>query len=273
MKDKPSFSGPHITWPQIAATATVLAIGGLTGLVIVAALKQDDALATVALSLAIITFVTQILVFIAQTWTTSQLNAETRGFLEQLKTSTHGTEKAVNTQVDKLTNHLISTFESLRKRDYGSGDSDLRESVREEVADVLSSTQNVSIQTVSGSSVASISSANERVIDELLSWPNEEEGQEYLRLLRTLSPIAVANIRMLADDELRSRQAGTEPGLPVAADHPFSEEIIGAGLAEYVPSPENPTDQWVRLTNMGRQVARLMMGAENPPGWLRDGGS
>lgn len=272
MQDKQTPPGPNVTWAQFAAAATVLAIGGLAALVIVASLKGSDALATVALSLAIIAFVTQILVFIAQTWTTSQLNAETRGFLESLKASAHGTEKAVNTQVDKLTNSLLSIVESLRKQEPGSGDADLRQTVRSDVVDALVSTQ-ATLDTVTAPDVVApqISANDQRVIDELLSIPDEEEGLELLNILRDLSPITVANIRMLADDELRSRQLGTEPGLPLAADHPFTKKAVDAGLAEYVLSDgDDSGDQWARLTDKGRQVARLMLGAGDPPAWLRE---
>jgi len=258
-------NGPIISWPQLATAASILATGSLASLIIVLALKDTDALATVALSLAIVTFITQILVFVAQTWTTSQLNAETRGFLQELQTSAHGTEKALNAQVDKLTDHLLHSFESARKREDLSAGPGLRERVREDVAEALSVTRPLVTDVAASDSRVGASREDRRIAEELITFPAEEEGVELLKALRSLSPITVANLRAFAEDERVSRQLGGEPGLHLASDHPFSKEAIEAGLLEYDPSDH----EWARLTEKGRQIARLFLGLGDPPSWMR----
>lgn len=267
MANLPERTGPAVTWQQIAAGSSVVAVGALASLIIVLALNDSDALATVALSLAIVTFITQILVFIAQTWTTSQLNAETRGFLQELQTSAHGTEKALNTQVDKLTDHILRNFESARKRDDGSSAGELRRRVREDVAEVLKSQPPLSSAPAGLTPEPAVSDRDQRLLDELASFPDEEEGLQSLEVLKALSPITVSTLRRYGEDERKSREIGGDPGLPLADEHPFSKEAIEAGLLEY--DTQTRGKDWARLTEKGRQVARLLVSAGEPPAWLR----
>lgn len=259
--------GPRITWVQAFIAVSVVAVASLASLVIVASLNDSEALTTVALALAIVTFIIQIVVFIAQTWTTSQLNAETRGFLEELKASAHGTERALNTQVDKLTDHLLQSFETARKREDGSSGVELRQRLREDVFDALSASQDPSAAAPDLSGVGP-SPDDQRVVKELLTMPDEQEGLKLVETMSGLPPLTVACLRSYAEDELRSRQLGNEPGLEVAKDHPFSQEAINAGLLEYVPVGMAPSGLWARLTEQGRQLARLMLG-NGIPDWLR----
>jgi hypothetical protein len=262
MLDESDASVPRITWPQITAGALVVAVAALTTLIVVGSINHVDALATIALALAVVTFVTQIVVFIAQTWTTSQLNAETRAFLQELQSSAHGTERALNNHVNKLTDRLLGTLEAPRKE--AESGVDLRERVREDVEEALS-TRAPQVTDVTAGSSRKASAEDQRVLEDLLTYPSEAEGVESLKLLTQLSPMTVAVLRTFAEDERVNREGGTTPRLYLHPDHPFAEEAIDAGLLEYVGEDR----RWARLTEKGRQACRLLLGQANPPDWLR----
>ena len=96
----------RVSLTAIAIGAGAVAAGAITALVVIAAVRKVETLTTVALALAIVAFVTQILLFIAQTWSSGHLNAETMGFLSELRTRSQGTEALLNKQIDKLTSSL-----------------------------------------------------------------------------------------------------------------------------------------------------------------------
>ncbi|MEV6816510.1 hypothetical protein [Micromonospora sp. NPDC051296] len=74
-----------ISWRMIAFSCALLAAGSTGTLAIVVPVKDVDTLSTIALALAILAFVIQIIVFIAQSWTSGQqmlqsqaINSDTR---------------------------------------------------------------------------------------------------------------------------------------------------------------------------------------------------
>ena len=62
-----------ISWSAVTGGSAIIGVAAITALVIVAAIKKVDTLSAVALSLAILAFMTQIMVFTTQTWSTSKL--------------------------------------------------------------------------------------------------------------------------------------------------------------------------------------------------------
>lgn len=106
--------GPSLSWRVIASTTTILAIGAVGALVIVSSVKDADTLSVVALALAILAFVIQIIVFVAQTWSDSQqarhtqsVNAETRALLGELQAMVRGTNEVINAQYNKLLDKVL----------------------------------------------------------------------------------------------------------------------------------------------------------------------
>ena len=106
------------------------------------------------------------------------------------------------------------------------------------------------------------STADPRV-RELTSYPPEDEGREALKQLQQLSPFAIRNLYQLGLDEMTSRLRRQVVGLSAG------DRELGIGeleAARYVtresppPGFEFREDQhWYRLTDSGRQVARLLI--------------
>lgn len=87
-----------VSWSIIAFSATMLAVASTATLAVIATINDVDSLSTIALVLAILAFVIQIVVFIAQAWTSNQqmlqsqvLNADTRTLLVELQESARAT--------------------------------------------------------------------------------------------------------------------------------------------------------------------------------------
>jgi hypothetical protein len=277
--DEPkALDGPRWSWFQIAVVAIVIAVGLAVSLAVVAAVQGADLLSTVALALAVMAFSTQILVFVADTWTTSRLNAETHGLLQELRTRVQGTEKTLNKQVDKLTDHLFQNV----GREFKSHTEDperFRERIRNDVRGVLSEVSSEQQIEAVGHSDAyeepELSKADEAILAKLESLPDEGTGKKSLELLSTLSPIAVGSLKDFARDELRSRAYGSEPGMYLRPDHPFTDELIDRGLVQLLRTDEEG-DIWAGLTDAGRELSRLMIAplyVNEIPRWLKEIGS
>ena len=93
------------SWKTLATISICLAIASLATLVTVVAINDVDLLSTVALTLAVIAFVAQLLIYIAQTAATSQqtaqslaINTETKSLLTDIRARTGGTESVLKEQ-------------------------------------------------------------------------------------------------------------------------------------------------------------------------------
>jgi hypothetical protein len=98
-----------VSWRSIAVGATCTAIALATALVVVSTQNDLDYLATLALALAVIAFVAQIIVFIAQTNFSSQqiaraeeLHGLTARALVAIEEKAEGTRQTVNTINDRI---------------------------------------------------------------------------------------------------------------------------------------------------------------------------
>ena len=95
-------SSVRVPWKGIAIAATLVAIGASAVLTVIATVKGVDVLATVALSLAILAFILQIILFIAQTGASSAINSQTSTLLAEVRAKVEGISTAVNQQTDRL---------------------------------------------------------------------------------------------------------------------------------------------------------------------------
>ena len=283
MSEKPPRSAAALTisWAAVAGASMVIAVAAVTGLAIVAAVKKVDTLSAVALSLAIVAFMTQIVVFIAQTWSTSQLNAETRGFLEELRTRSQGSEEFLGKQVDKLTDDLMSRAAVLAKG--GQPPSEARELVRRDVVRALSQTNasegpDESLNSwIQNPYNAGRRSAKERdeVLQKLATFPPVEEGTKLAEDLRSLSPEATAEMRRYGIDlkGVTESRSGI-PGFPDTAESRPIKELLDKGLLEDIStrpdwvSPLMFASNWFALTDPGVELARLLIAPGEAPDYV-----
>lgn len=79
--------GPRIGWGILTVCLSIFSVACLGSLVVVATVKNADALSTVALALAVISFAAQLIVPLVQGHSTAQLNAETQAALTGIRTA------------------------------------------------------------------------------------------------------------------------------------------------------------------------------------------
>jgi hypothetical protein len=98
-----------VSWQALAVCATAVAVASLGALVLVARGKQADVLATTALELALIAFVVQFMVFIAQQFAANQqatrgeeVYRQTTGVLTELRATVLSTQQDVGRIVDNF---------------------------------------------------------------------------------------------------------------------------------------------------------------------------
>jgi hypothetical protein len=270
----------RVSLAAIAIGAGAVAAGAITALVVIAAVRKVETLTTVALALAIVAFVTQILLFIAQTWSSGHLNAETMGFLSELRTRSQGTEALLNKQIDKLTDDLMARGAAARKE---TRDPELtRERVRRDVAAALGSSELTAMSQEGAFRRHPLNPRNlprpqlEPLAELVATFPTEDEARALLPILRALSPSAVGELMRFGRDlqDVYMQESGV-PGFP--ADEPSSEqqkELLDKGLLEDITSlgqgnPLGDGKPWLVLTEKGRDVARLGVGRGPIPTYLR----
>lgn len=263
----------QMRWSRVGIASLLVAIASVGSLVIVASIKEADTLATVALALAVLAFVVQILTYIGDSITSAaqhrefqRINTETSMLLAELRTHAVDTNQLVSRQFDKVLDQffLRAKGADLEVEDQGE---------RQKLLAELRAEADRFIQTdISGSTTVN------RRFGVAVSDPNAEvwlrrlragvEREQTLRKLveehgvAGLSEEAVRLLEKLTFDLLTSLEAGLPDGVVLSLDAPGYAECVDAGLVGGDASLVNQ-DAWgeatfVRLTTEGRSVAALI---------------
>ena len=251
----------RIGWRPVAGVSFVVTVAAMATLTIVATNQSADALATIALYLAILSFVVQILVFIGQSWTTLQqsaqsqaLNAETQKLLTEISTRAGSTENLMGGHFTTL----LDAFVIAQKSD-----------------DPRAALEAARLRQGDGQTVAVFRREEDRrAFSALTSFPDEERGRELLRAYGSLTPWALITLQSYVDDEIRSRIQGVPAGLYLKeGGAPGTEHLIRRGMLEEIPTPfkgDPSGHRYARLTEHGRDVGRLLAGQGPMPDYLRE---
>lgn len=254
-RDNPKlFSASHAGWRLIGIAGALFGLICVVGLIAAIALKNADALADIALVLAIAAFLVQMVVSAMQNSSSRQsaaesqrLNFETNAALEEIKASAKASQEVLSSQFDSLLQALI------RRDGGGKGGKGGEDG------------PNLAAYDLARRNLRTNGSAEDlRAISELQSWPAEEHGVPALLTLRSLTPNAVASLERFRRDEISSRQSGALVGLPrneSPVGNVYSDELLRKGLIE------EDGEHMGRLTESGKYVARLLRPDGDPPEW------
>jgi hypothetical protein len=268
-----------ITWKSVALVALALAVSSIAGIVIVATVKGADALATVALSLAVLAFVIQIVVFIAQTWTSGQqalqseqINTSTRALLAELQESARGTNRLLTNQFDKILERLLHVTEreigkSLPPAQAVRVTEDVTRAIRRDIEPALRSLR-------SGDWVRPASDDDPDIERLLTTYPTEEEAAVDREAFASLTNEAQVDLQILARDELACLYGKGYPGqYQKDLQEPAVRELLAKGMVERADPPAITRglvdSQYIRLTEYGRRMARWRTGAGPRPEYLK----
>jgi len=258
----PSLRGSiEIRWSAIAIVASLLSLASVGTLVIIGTIQHVDVLSTVALSLAILSFIIQIGLFVADTWQRGQselragiVNSETKSLLSEMKESARATNNLVNRQFDTVLKHLIETTE----RTVGSYKGQDREQLRRRLDAELRAV-------VSGSAGAlqrqpAISPEDTKTLSEYASKLTDDQKTEADKLTSSLSPGAMIQLAKFGEDELRALHGNSPPGFFGSLTRHL-DELTAAGLVTEGTPPVDfassyPDEQYYVLTESGRLAAR-----------------
>jgi hypothetical protein len=251
----------HLQVPlgALAVASTCIALACLVVLVVVASINDVDTLSTVALALAIIAFVAQLIVFVVQTSAANQqmlqsreLHSELVRLLGLMGERARGTEAAVSTINERLLEAALGKALGTT----GTGGEDAK-SIAREVAAML----NVPADTIVAPAPSERSPSPGAVTDieahdaaarRLRSFPQDPEAA--LRVLTALDSNAREGLRRFAQDELT--HAGTPLGVGRGSEMPGFDQLLADGLVEAI----SPGRSIYALSDDGRDVARLLYG-------------
>lgn len=241
----------RVPWRGVAIGSMLLNLGAIGSVATVATVRGSDALATVALALAIIAFICQLIVFSVQTWQSGEqlkqaerLNSETHGLVGELRTRLESTHDMVATQYRELL-HLAA--------------------LRSEVQRVKSGeAENASQASISADELAAVAvEASPRLsvkpyLQAALEWPAPGDVR---RLLKVLEPLPNETLVALAADAVIDALARTVNEVPNGPYGSVDQPLVEAGLA--IKVSDEKSDR-VQLTEKGRTAARLLL-ADWPP--------
>jgi hypothetical protein len=281
----------------VAAGGAILGVGCLATLAVVTAAEGDDALSTIALSLAVLAFIVQLLVFVAQSQATSQqmlrseqLNTQTQALLSEMQTTARGTETMVREQFGQL---LRAFMDAAKTAETGKGGFDqdaferrLLTNIRRETmlaqessrAPAQERSRTASPVPPPGSRSAGLSRTRQeaaaraqRRADTYDSgpFPSEDEAQRAIPVLRSTSPEARAYLRRLYVDKIRSSESGSYVGLSARSDFAEAqEELLAKELAQRVRVAEGHVVY--QLTPLGELAGKILTSSGPIPDWAGD---
>jgi len=264
-----------VPWKYVAVGASLISIAALTTVVILTATTEADTLSSVALILAVLAFVIQIIVFIADFALNSRrdkeasgINASTQALLAAIEVKANSTNEVVKGQMAKMIDHL---FEGQRLALKDDNPASPEAEVRREVLDDLQS----EFRRVAGPGLGNLSSAAtappQSRVDALRRWPTEETV-ERIKTARIdiLSSEAWTVLVAFAEDIQRSFDLGFPEGFTIGR----RDLVAELRTHHLVRSSESGI---YRLSGRGMAVTRLVTAPEPIPKyieqkipWVRD---
>jgi hypothetical protein len=259
----------------VASVATVVAVVSVAALAVVASLKNADLLATVALTLALLSFVLQILIFIVQTSATNSqlvqsqhIYGETSALLSRIQAQVEGARSTVDRMSDRLLEAALGKATAETEGSPAVDPAAFARRVREIIEPELQSETVAAAGDWTGRYPPP--QPDRAIVRYMEQWPSEEEAEEVAEELRKLTPTQREALVLYAQDEVSSRQPGAGFG-PGFYGSRVAGALVSAGLLDELPDrvdDDGDTFKW--LTPKGRKVGRIFTAVDEPPQYLRE---
>ena len=260
MAEESQFS---ISWRRIALGSLLVNLGAIATIATIAAVRDAGVLNTVALALAVIVFVCQLIMYAVQMWQSGQqlqearqLNANTRSLLAEGRARMEGTRQLVGSQYQEFIQliTLKAGPEAARSvKNLGATPTALKAVAQtvQKIEDSATGTWWTQLPRTAPSSL-------------LFKWANSAQAaDESLRDLEFIHSNGLLGVFFLSvDDEISSAVRGIEGGL---GHVPHVDEVmIQQGLLKKSVSI-NGSHQIVVLTDKGRLAAANLLAPWPPP--------
>ncbi|NRQ40897.1 hypothetical protein HII36_55205 [Nonomuraea sp. NN258] len=255
------------SWKAIAIGSILINFGSIATIATMAATNDAGALNTIALALAVIAFICQLIIFTIQTSQSGsqlkqaeRLNSETSQLLAEMRTRIEGTHQMVSSQYQELLHlaALKSVSEAAKQPEAPPMNSQVN------LAQLEAMVEKVATRATSlGANVlnTNVHISVPRSKAHLMStWPSLNTGLRHIiQDLKKLPAGAIRNLALSAGDEYSSNKYRTKPGLSfTSSDQP----LIDHKMAEIVTIEDA---QKIILTPRGRLAGRLLLSAWPPP--------
>jgi len=257
--DRSTFS---ISWRNIAIGSLLLNLAAIAAISTISARSDSGALNTIALSLAIIAFVCQLLVYTVQSWQSSEqlrrseeLHASTLGLISDARARIENTESMVQTQHSELLRIVAQKSEGETLKASFTNDDE-----REDPAEVAVS----QVQLSRDDSDRDASEYGRLVTQPPAAWPERSAFfRDGVRELEELSEYEVAALALAASDHVRSTASGSEPGLSYGDT---DARLIEMGLVREISASSHGQERrMVTTTEQGNEVSAIFLAPWPPP--------
>lgn len=254
---------------RVAIASTLVAVAAVAALILVTAITRADELAVIALSLAILAFLIQIVVYIAQASAASAmmlrsetLNAQTSALLTEVQVSARAMQELVRDQFNYLLRRVIpeSVKETADKDEAQPDLKDLEQRLTQSITQKLEDFRNPAWLPSSPTS----NQSDLEAIKVLATLPQDDALTSATKILGALSNKALRMLKNYASREISQRSRGEVPMLRGSDSQTTTRsELLRYGLLGKVASKE-PGDHYA-LTPLGREAARVLTAVEPLP--------
>lgn len=268
----------YVKWKTVAVGSIIFALVSLTALAIVATINKADSLSVVALGLAVMAFVVQIIVFIVQNNAatkqaadTAALNAETLKALATIEAKSEGTQRTVGVMNERLLDFALNKATSELSTVNGTAESpDLSKKIIMRANEIINSSVS---SDVAGSSVRefnypprpsikNINSANNNnYFDTPLNPAEIKEVEEVLRAFPKDRDLALTDLYKLGLDKKKAEQAGHPKAAGMSTLHK-PVFLYDLGLIKRVKISNSSTA--FALSPKGELIARALIADTEP---------
>ena len=111
--------------------------------------------------------------------------------------------------------------------------------------------------------------------DQLTTYPDEEQGVRSMDILKSLDPLIVGSLGRRGAREIEQISEGRTRGNFLVKLSPVGDEMVRLGLIEEAEAPAGvpnfQANKWTRLTDKGRELARILTAVGPVPDWVLRG--
>jgi type II secretory pathway pseudopilin PulG len=260
MAGSPQFS---ISWRSLALTSILFNLGAVATIATIAAVQNNDVLNTVALALAVIAFVCQLIIYSIQAWQNGQqlqearqLNANTLSWIAEARTRIEGTHQMVTSQYQEFV-HLV-TLKAGSEVARSVKNPETMPTALEAVAQTVQKIENSATETwwtrLPGAAPSAL----------FFTWTNSAQTADgSMSDLEFMQSNGLLSMFFLSvDDDISSSSRGIESGLPYVPN--VDKLMIEHGLLKKRMSI-NGTQQIVVITDKGRLASSNLLAPWPPP--------
>jgi hypothetical protein len=289
-------AGLNLAWGWLSIGLAIVAISALGALAVVAEKDSADILSTVALALAILSFSAQLIVALAQSYNGSQqiaqadqVNAATRASLAEIRATSNALlsnqreqfsevlKAALHSAVPAAVKDVEATAGKDDDAEFGGNGPD---STSQELEDRLIARLNEALSrpSVPSPPAVELRRSPTPLYRRIRSYPTEPRGRELLEILEQFTPEEAlvfgrwATRLMERNEQGFSRVAMVARGAETGAINNLVEKGLFTRTARSGSSEPGVTRSWLEMTDLGAELASLLLGEGETPAWLAQKG-